>query len=109
MKKIALAVLLFVTMCSLAGCVDGTYYPSSTTESSSSSSVVAGAATYQYGLEFAKQYLANYKIEMQKTKKDEYFQSAEWHAFVDSYWASYNETQKSNKNPEYMPQDQITY
>jgi|WetSurMetagenome_2_1015567.scaffolds.fasta_scaffold490022_1 hypothetical protein len=109
MKRLITGVLALVMACSLVGCT-GTYYPSSeATKISNTSSVENGAATHEYGLEFAKQYLSNYKAGLKQTKKDSYFQSAEWHAFVDSYWASYNAAQSSDKNPQTMPKDQITY
>jgi hypothetical protein len=57
----------------------------------------------------AKEYLAAVKDEMRKTVKESYFETTEWHAFVDAYWKGYNEQQKHMITPVYMPISEITY
>lgn len=66
-------------------------------------------ATKTSQLETAKKYMARVKAEMQKTAKDEYFESEEWIAFVDAFWDGYNQGQEMMKNPQYMEADDIEY
>jgi len=60
----------------LAGCVDGTSNKTSSQQ--------------------AQDYLDNVESQMREKYNDEYFKSAQWKAFVDNYWQSFNEAQKEN-------------
>jgi len=57
----------------------------------------------------AQKYLDDVKKELQKTKKDDYFKTKEWTSFVDGFWKGYNDSQKTNKEPDLMTSSEITY
>ena len=99
MKRYALLIICAAAL--LGGCTAA--------EKQQASEVAIEQVSKASDLRDAEDFLVDVKKRMAKEVSEDYFASAEWKAFVDSFWNGYNEGQQQMKSPELKDLSTIVY
>jgi hypothetical protein len=109
MKQMVIMGLICLTVATCSSCSSKAQPGATMASANTSSSAEIVSSSNTAAKDAAKKYIADVKERLQKTQKPEYFQSAEWKAFVDSFWQGYNKAQQQSKDPQLMSSSEITY